>query len=150
MVFIALLWLWSAARIRECKVPLYFMKPSTRHQFQTIFCSLHFIMIMPSKLQVHHARYKGSRSINFRLKTALHLNQRPRSCVSILLRTYLVEKAFQFDPIDQYGQGKSFGRVHTSIFRDTTLPAGLYTDAISRHDTNTAEAGFPPSHPIIY
>jgi hypothetical protein len=51
-------------------------------------------------------------------------------------------ETFQFDVEDQYGQRNPFGYVYTSALGDTAIPAGVYTDAISRGAPDTAEEGF--------
>jgi hypothetical protein len=51
-------------------------------------------------------------------------------------------ETFKFDPEDQYGMRNPFGYVYTNALQNTPIPAGLYTDAISRGFGDSAEDGF--------
>lgn len=55
---------------------------------------------------------------------------------------FRASETFKFDPDNEYGMRNPFGYVYTSALQNTAIPAGLYTDAISRRSPDTAEEGF--------
>ncbi|KAH8665153.1 hypothetical protein BGZ60DRAFT_432398 [Tricladium varicosporioides] len=52
------------------------------------------------------------------------------------------EETFKFDTNDQYGHRNPFLGIYVDTLGSVSIPAGIYTDAISRGAADTAEEGF--------
>ncbi|TAQ88634.1 hypothetical protein B7494_g3051 [Chlorociboria aeruginascens] len=55
---------------------------------------------------------------------------------------FRANETFKFDHDDKCGQRNPYSFIYTTALQHTPIPAGVYTDAISRRSEDTAEEGF--------